>query len=387
MATSQRTRIGAPAVLLVLAVLLTLNPGTSRSAPELIEDPAWLREKLEEVREKHGLPAIAACLVVKGEVVAASAVGVRLLGTRTPVTRDDPFLTCSVTKPMTATMIARLVDAGILRWDLTLAQGLPPLQHAMKSAYRSVTIAQLLAHVSGLPYEPTRADPDSPEDAEQAMAKRQVYSTLALLDEPVAEPGTRVVYGGGSIVAASIAERRTGMVYEHLMRKHVFGPLGMTTAGFGPMASSAEAIDAPWEHRMVEGALTPHTPDKTERWHVRAPAGNVHCSIIDLGRFAAAHARPAAATSAFLRAETVARLHSAVGAGMPPGFASSEVEWSCGPVLWHNGSNGRNTAVLNIAPAEGMATCVMTNAGGLPEHGEACGTIHRFLVERAKTMR
>src|SRR6185312_4189000 len=42
-----------------------------------IPDPAWLRDALEPIRDKHHLPALAAALVVDGKVVAASAVGVR----------------------------------------------------------------------------------------------------------------------------------------------------------------------------------------------------------------------------------------------------------------------------------------------------------------------
>jgi CubicO group peptidase (beta-lactamase class C family) len=372
------------AAALALASVLGVAPTPSRAGPKAIEDPAWLREKLREVLEKYELPAVAASLVVDGEVVAASAVGVRKLGTKTPVSRDDPFLTCSLTKPMTATLIGRLVDEGVLRWDLTLLEGLPALRYVMKAPYRRVDLSQLLAHVSGMPGQPTRADPDTPATAEQEVARRRVYATLAVLDDPVAPPGVRAVYGGGSILAAAVAERATGDAYEQLMRTRLFEPLGMTTAGFGPMASSPAEVDAPWEHATIDGKLVPYAPDDADRWHIRAPAGNVHCSVIDLARFAAVHVRGARGETGFLRAETIRRLHTPVAAGSPPGFARSPVAWSQGEVLWHNGSNGRNTAVLNIAPAEGFATCVMTNAGGQARHGEALGEIHRFLVARAK---
>lgn len=390
--SSSPWRVGASLLVLVVACSLAFSPSPSLGGPRdkpssAIEDPAWLREKLEEIRKKYDLPALAACLVYKGKVIAASAVGVRKLGSEQRVTRDDPFLTCSITKPMTATLIGRLVDRGALRWELTLAEAFPGLQPVMKAPYRQVTLTQLLAHASGMPGGPSRGDLASPNGPKQETERRFSYVLLALLDKPLARPGTRHIYGGGSILAAAMAERATGSGYEYLMRKYVFEPLGMKTAGFGPMASSGDAVDAPWEHASRDGKLIPCPPDPSHRWHIRAPAGNVHCSIIDLGRFAAAHLVDPNGEAVFLKASTLKHLHGAVVPRSTPGFAKSQVGWSAGEVLWHNGSNGRNTCVLNIVPAENFATCVMTNAGGQGRHGEALGETHRFLVERAKKLR
>ena len=65
---------------------------------------------LEQLRQEFELPAIAAAVTRMEETIAASATGVRIMGKRAKVTVEDRFHIGSVTKPMTATMIATLVE-------------------------------------------------------------------------------------------------------------------------------------------------------------------------------------------------------------------------------------------------------------------------------------
>ncbi|MFL5093395.1 MAG: serine hydrolase, partial [Xanthobacteraceae bacterium] len=89
--------------------------------------PAWtqaqsLDAQIEPVRVKYGLPALAAAVVKKGEIVAAGAVGVRVYGTNIGVTIDDRFHLGSDTKAMTATLAGIFVDGGKLRWTSTIGE-------------------------------------------------------------------------------------------------------------------------------------------------------------------------------------------------------------------------------------------------------------------------
>ena len=68
-----------------LITTLALSAGAARA--EDIPDPAWLRQELEAVRAEHQLPALAAAVIRRGKIIAASAVGVRRLGNR-PSTPD-----------------------------------------------------------------------------------------------------------------------------------------------------------------------------------------------------------------------------------------------------------------------------------------------------------
>ncbi len=268
---------------------------SSDSRADAIADPAWLRAFLERERQAHRLPAIAAAVVIEGKIVAASAVGIRKAGSSIRVTRNDPFHLGSLVKPMSATMFAVLVDRGLLRWDMTMAEMFPQLVNTMKPDYRGVTIEQLLGHIGGFPYQPETSEGITDARASTLTGRRYEYVKAAIEDPPAAPPGTKVIYSGGGIVVASAAERLSRQSYETLMQRYLFKPLGMAHAGFGNTAATHGRIDGPWSHVIKADAVTPIPPDRSQAVQTRAPVGrNAYCSIVDLARFAALHIQGAA---------------------------------------------------------------------------------------------
>ncbi len=125
-------------------------PAQTPMPEQSIADRAWFRELLERERTAHQNPALAAAFVIDGKVE-------RRVGSRVPeaapvrVRRDDAFHLGSLAKPISATMFGVLVDRGILRWDMTMADMFPELVRLMQRQYRRVTVAQLLSHSGGFP--------------------------------------------------------------------------------------------------------------------------------------------------------------------------------------------------------------------------------------------
>lgn len=330
-----------------------------------IANPKWLRSQLEEVAAAHHLPAVAAAVVVDGKVVAASAAGHRRAGANRRVTRDDTFLLCSVSKSFTATLIARLVDQGKLRWDTTLAEAFPALAGEMKPPYRKVTLDMLLAHTSGIGYHTKPSEKELERQGRTVAARRLAFTRHILDSKPAYPPGTKHLYGTGPTVAAAAAEAATGHGYEEMLRRQVLGPLGLTTAGFGPTASP-DKLDGPWEHKFHDGRYAPVEPNPSLRLRVRSPVGaGLHCSIIDLARFAAVHLDGARGRSKYLRRETFEKLFTPVApthnSGL--GFFRHKAKGLKGDILTHNGGNGASCSVFMIAPDENVAACVLINAG------------------------
>lgn len=364
----------------------TAEPARRESAPE----PEWLRARVQEIATRAGLPSLAASLFVDGKVVAVSAVGVRKLGAPDRVRTNDAYLLGSVTKPITATLVGRCVDRGILRFDTTLAEMFPELKATMRAEARKVTVAQLLSHTSGLPYQPSTPQEAIDLRGADPVARRYEYVKAALADPLVSSPGTTVTYGGGPIIVVAALERSTKRSYEELMRDEVFVPLGMTTAGFGDMASPGR-IDGVWGHAASAGKVVPVSPKPGEATYTRLPVGGVHASVGDLVRWAAAFVGPPAGAKPFLRAQTLHALSTEVseGTGSAPGWFTARVAWAKGVVLWHNGSQGRNFALVHVMPEDGWATCVATNVAGLPDGrvDAACQELHLFLAEQVRSMR
>ena len=81
--------------------------------------PRDLSPLLEPLLEEHGVPALACLQMQDGQITGSGVAGVRKSGGEVPAGPDDLWHLGSCTRAMTATLAARLVDAGVVRWDWT----------------------------------------------------------------------------------------------------------------------------------------------------------------------------------------------------------------------------------------------------------------------------
>ncbi len=277
------------------AIRFTFSPNPKKLQSSLtssIRDPMHLRKQLEIFLQRYSLPAVAVAVVIGDQVVVASAVGQRKWGEDISVTRNDAFELGSITKPITGTLIGVLKDQGQLDWDTTIGEIFPEMFPEHQTIYQNSTIRQLLSHTSGLPNQPTMKQRIIDIMGTNVIERRVAYVSAALSDKPEVQPGSKYIYSGGAIISASMAEKITGKSWEELVKANVFQKLGMTTAGFGSMATPPDKLDAPWFHQIKNGEITP-LPPKPGQNICRNPAGrSVHCSVIDLGKFGAFYNTP-----------------------------------------------------------------------------------------------
>lgn len=168
------------------------------------------------------------------------------------VTPSTWFDLASLTKPLVVGTLSLLaVRSGRLRLNTTVAEVLPEAGHRPVGA---VTVEQLLSHVSGLPaWSPL-----------YAVAEGRPERALdVVLDLPLIEPGSRVVYScPGFVLLGWMLERRGGMALDALFDEQVLQPLGLhDRLGFRPVSDRAVAAGAPVpdaERRLVrERGLDP----------------------------------------------------------------------------------------------------------------------------------
>ena len=302
----------------------------------------------------------AGLLTIQGfQVTDAAVYGVRRLGDPQPVTRRDVWNIGSDGKAMTAVMVARLVDRGLISWDATLGALLPDMAPDMRPEYRQVTLLQLLTHTSGLPHDlQDEKALNALFNADSAAApseRRKAYVARALQEAPAAPAGRFSYSNTGFLVAAVIAERATGASYESLMRAEVFGPLGMTSAGFG-----LPPADEPAGH--IHGHLA--TP-RDENPDFFAPAGNIYLSLDDWARFCIDQLKGANGQGALLKPQTYALTQKApAGAPVSMGwFVRDSIAGLPGPVFFHEGSDGAWFAIVALFPRSGSGVLAVTNAG------------------------
>ena len=315
-------------------------------------------------------------------------------------TIGDKWHLGSCTKAMTSTLLAIFVEEGVVNWDSTL--GATVLRDAfdgteLPNGYGDITLLQLLTQTSGV-----CANPCPPDEWSLAWKlheagvlspkqQRREFCRAFLENVPlVAHPGTnpKHVYSNlNCTLAALMLEEVTGRAWEEMMTERLFGPLGMSSAGFG--AAGAELADLagrqsqPWAHTSTgEGGavMTPVDPREAnpdnppDNPHAIAPAGRVHCSVEDWARYLAVHLNHSVAheklglsprTMATLEAH---QLRESRGHDYAGGWSLSERAWarcaedSRGWTQSHDGSNGMNYCSVWLAPAQQLGVFVCCNS-------------------------
>lgn len=331
---------------------------------------AELDALLVDMLDEHELPAIGA-VAFRGEALLyRGAVGIRAAGRPDKVTVSDKWHLGSLTKSMTATLAAMLVEEGQVRWEATL-QDMLGASFAIGVAYRGVTLRDLLRHRGGFPTDTTsrfwwRLMRD--EGGERDQRSRVLAVVFAM--EPETPPCTVARYANlNYMVAGAMLEQASGTAWRELIQKRLFGPLEMGSAGFGPPAAGdmRGVVSQPWGHDAEGKAIAPdiRTADNPP---VLGPAGTVHCSLSDLARFGAFHLRRGTLhdRSRLLAAPAFDTLHGIDQAddewGM--GWVKASRSWAGGTALSHNGTNTMNFAVIWLAPARDFGVAVVCNQGG-----------------------
>ena len=339
--------------------------------------PALTKERLAELRRAAGSPAMAAAAARKGGPTRLWVDGERAVGSGIAAQESDLWHLGSISKSMTAALIGRLVDAGAVRWGDTVGDALGATAPDMDKAYRPATFRHLLSHRSGLPRDLTPAEfARFSRLLDDAREERKAFARLALAMPPKGPMGATYEYSNnGYVVAGAMLEAKLGKGWEDLTREHLFGPLQLSSAGFGAPGRKGET-DHPVGH-----AKAPAGEDRqaypiggifTDNPVVLGPAGRIHMSLPDLLRYLRAHRD----RTDYLKPDTWTVLHT------PPFAGAYALGWSVrgNGALTHAGYNRLWYAEVLVDPAAGIVAAAASNDGYLAKSSPAVG---RALREAA----
>ena len=346
------------------------GPGSQSNPPKVIAKWKHLDDLVTQIQADSKVPALGLAFS-HGNAIGSTVVGVRDIGKPNPAQLGDRWLIGSITKSMTATMIARLVDRGVLRWDLTIAEALPTLK--MRPEYRSVTLLQLLQHRAGVQQDRYVTDEYVNEAygrANNRLTARENYSRLVLSREPLSKPGAKMAYSNaGYAIAAHMAERVAKKPYERLMRELVFNPLKMSSAQFGVPGTDGNpgGPDQLNGHSYGQKGLETHVMNEPKLVAIQSPGGlGLSMSLGDLLKFAQYHLAGLRGHVTLMSPQTFAVLHKPAESG--PGV----YKYACGWVIednqtkdsfyTHNGTDGTFFAEIAIWPTQNLAAVAAINA-------------------------
>lgn len=192
---------------LLLAALLALAAGVPARP---LHDVAGADAAMAALADGYALPGASLRLATGAGEVHRKHVGTYGEATRVPI--------ASASKWLSALTLARLVEAGELRWDDPVGAYFPEAP----AAVRGITIDQLFSHTSGI----------ATEEAACLSARGMTLQQCAqeILAMPLAwAPGSVFAYGGNSMqVAGAMAERATGRSWDAIFLAEMVTPLGLT---------------------------------------------------------------------------------------------------------------------------------------------------------------
>ncbi|KAK5102091.1 hypothetical protein LTS08_004551 [Lithohypha guttulata] len=274
-------------VALLLAVAL-FQIGSSQETPSQV---------VERIRNANNFPALGIAQL-EAETTAIAVSGVRKYGAEARVETSDPWHLGSLTKSMTATILASYIGEGLLTWNTTLAQALPELRDIMHPEHNNTTLEMLTAQYSGIISSQQSNRTFLLESLYQPSFERRVEAVRReLAIPPKYQPNTIYLYDNFNyVIAGLVMEIRTKKTYPEIIQERLFTPLGMTGCGLGPLPeTSNSSIDSPWPHYRLND--TEQTPFPLEGYDLATrdnppfydPAGRAHCPLDSYLRYLQLH--------------------------------------------------------------------------------------------------
>ncbi|KAI5360386.1 Putative beta-lactamase/transpeptidase [Septoria linicola] len=252
---------------------------------------------------------------------------------------------------MTATLIAKLVEAGAVTWDTTLGEifkerAFPSWDEGqtfpLNEAYADITLRMVAAHRSGISNDTRYMDVTfwtSELDNGSYEGRRDSLLAWALSQPPFHAVGTRFMYSTTNyIILGAVVDRMSG-VFEAVMQQKLFTPLNMD-CGSGPAPQRGyrqDELDYPW----------PHRPDQCYSIEPEAEGDWRADRTVLIGTFD------------FATLHTAYDIYPDTWSYTPGGWYGDRERG-----LWHQGTNGYNNAYTYTSVSRRKVFFAYTNLGG-----------------------
>ena len=304
---------------LLLAVIIPVRSQAAALSPEA---KAAIRTELKTLLDDGHYPGAAILLIHDGEVVMREAHGVVDIDSKKPFTVDQLCWLASTGKMFTATLMAILVDEGVIEFDEAIADTFPEFANIRlrdgSKPNSPPLLRQALSHTSGVPGNQWMSK-NKLLDTDPALAgyyfpeNPQEFIDGCIKIGLAVQPGTQLLYGRPIDLSACVVEKKTGKSFIELMESKVFKPLGLKDATIKPNAKDLKRL-AP-----LYSSTKPHDfkPDPfglevAERQNTRlsAAGGAVYTTLDDIGVLLQLHLnRGQHKGRQIVKADTLAKLY------------------------------------------------------------------------------
>ncbi|HYJ91658.1 MAG TPA: serine hydrolase [Pyrinomonadaceae bacterium] len=327
----------------ILLVCLFVGRGVSGQSgvPEL-------QREIPRLMSEGEVPGLQIALIRGGKVTWIKSFGVKNAETREPVTDSTIFEAASLSKPVFAYAVMKLVEAGRLDLDRPLQSYLSEPYIKDDDRINLITARMALNHTTGFQNESRPGQP------------LKINFT----------PGEKFSYSGeGLLFLQRVLEKITGEKLDAFMRRTVFEPLGMT--------SSSYVWQDRYEGLKASGHRIDSVPQPIRKPTVAFGYASLQTTAGDYAKFVAALLNGVGLKKATF--DEIWRTQVRVDEtcvnciGRPEGRPSESLSWglgwgleqtSRGRAVWHWGdNNSQYHAFVMLYPKDKTGLVVFTNSG------------------------
>ncbi len=339
----------------VARVTAGLGPGT------IVKGRAPVSFRLAERMEHYHVPGVSIAVVDGGRIAWARGFGVKEVGTADSVTAATLFQAASISKPVAATAMLRLVEAGRLDLDTPVNRYLTSwkVPDNAFTAREPVTLRRIVSHSAGLTVHgfPGYAAGEPLPTVPQILDGEPPANTPPVRVDTL--PGAISRYSGGGVTVEQLVMTDvTGERFPSLMKRLVLDPAEMTRSTYDQ--------PLPEERRGEEAAgyRSDGTPIEG-RWHTypEMAAAGLWTTPTDLLKWAMAITAARDGASDGLLSQHMAQemlTPQKAGYGLGPGLGGTGAGFHFG----HGGANEGFRCQLIYFPETGQGAAVMTNGDG-----------------------
>ncbi len=322
--------VSALFVVIAAAAGSTLSPGAV-----VAQTGTAAEQQVSSLMAGGEIPGLSIATVEAGVVAWHAAFGIKHAESGEPVTQQTVFEAASLSKPVFAYGVLRLVDRGEWELDEPLWNTLQEPRLAHDERAKAITTRMVLSHMTGLPN----------------------WGGTPL--EMVRDPGTQWGYSGeGFGFLQRAIEQKTGVGLNDLMRREVFEPLGMTQSSY--VWTDAYDEQSATGHGLIGAVVPKRTP---RQGHA---AATLHTTALDYARFLAAMLTGEGLAPATYD-EMLAQQSQVWNNDAPVPHVYWGLGWGLqqtarGTAIWHWGDNGVFRAYVIGYPTEDAGLVYFANS-------------------------
>lgn len=308
---------------------------------------AKLEQRIPQLMKDGETPGLSIALLRNGELVWHHGFGVKNTKTNEPIVDTTVFEAASLSKPVFAYAVLKLVDAGKFDLDKPLNQYLPGNYDVGEDPrLGQITARHVLSHTPGFPNWRPRG------------GALKIHFT----------PGDRFSYSGeGFVYLSKVIEHITGEKFNDFMKKTVFDPLGMTDSSY-VWQESYETLKT-FRHNSVGEVSGRNKPSQPNA------AASLQTTAQDFGRFVSAILKGTGLKKETLKLMLTPQVKVSESGtnniARAPETLSSAISWGLGWGLqttadgvsfWHWGDNGDSKAYIVAFDRQKLGVVIFANS-------------------------